>query len=212
VTVIHLLRHGEHVLRGRVLAGRTPGVGLSARGRNETLAVADRLSGEKIEALYSSPLQRTRETAEILSERLDLQIQCRDDVLEVDFGEWTGLTFDEVRADERWRLWTSCRSIATVPGGESMRQVQERAVRALFEIRQAHRDGTVLVVSHGDVIRAALLFALGMPLDFFARIEIGLASLSTIQIDNFGIRVLGLNERPRVAVPAEQIPHRRAAN
>jgi probable phosphoglycerate mutase len=81
-----------------------------------------------------------------------------------------------------------------------MRQVQERAVKALFELREAHRDGTVVVVSHGDVIRAALLFALGMPLDFYSRIEVGLASISTIQIDDFGIRVLAVNERPRLAL------------
>ena len=79
-----------------------------------------------------------------------------------------------------------------------MRQVQERVVRALCELRAVHPDGTVLIVSHGDVIRAALLFALGMPLDFFSRIEVGLASLSTIQIDNFGIRVLAVNEGPRL--------------
>jgi broad specificity phosphatase PhoE len=199
VTVFHLLRHGEHVLRGRVLAGRTPGVGLSARGRAEIAAVADRLADEKIEAIYSSPLQRTRETAEILSERLALPIQYREDILELDFGEWTGLTFNAVRADERWKLWSTCRSIATVPGGESMRQVQERAVRALCELRLTHPDQRVLIVSHGDVIRAALLFALGMPLDFFSRIEIGLASLSTIQIDDFGVRVLAVNELPRLA-------------
>jgi broad specificity phosphatase PhoE len=198
MTVFHLLRHGEHVLRGRVLAGRTPGVGLSARGRIEIAAVADRLAEEKIEALYASPLQRTRETAEILSARFDLPIEYRDDLLELDFGEWTGLTFDAVRTDERWRLWSTCRSIATIPGGESMREVQERVVRALFELRQAHRDGTVLIVSHGDVIRAALLFALGMPLDFYSRIEVGLASLNTIHIDNSGIRVLAVNEKPRL--------------
>ena len=191
MTVFHLLRHGEHVLRGRVLAGRTPGVGLSALGRAEIAAVADRLAEEKIDALYSSPLQRTRETAEILSERLNLPVAYRDDLLELDFGEWTGLTYDAVRSDERWQVWNTCRSIATVPGGESMRQVQERVVQALFDLRQTHRDGTVLVVSHGDVIRAALLFALGMPLDFYSRIAVGLASLNTIQIDGSGIRVLG---------------------
>ena len=201
MTVFHLLRHGEHVLRGRVLAGRSPGVGLSTIGRAEIAAVADRLAEEKIEALYSSPLQRTRETAEILAWRLDLPVRCREDLLELDFGEWTGLTFDAVRADARWRLWSTCRSIASVPGGESMREVQDRVVSALFELRQIHRDGTVLVVSHGDVIRAALLFALGMPLDFYSRIEVGLASLNTIQIDDHGIRVLVVNERPRISLP-----------
>lgn len=199
MTVFHLLRHGEHVLRGRVLAGRTPGVGLSGRGRAEIAAVAERLAEERVAALCSSPLQRARETAEIVAGRLDLPIEYREDVIELDFGEWTGLTFDAVRTDERWRLWSTCRSIATVPGGESMRQVQERVVKALFELHQAHPDGTVVVVSHGDVIRAALLFALGMPLDFYSRIEVGLSSISTIQIDNSGIRVLGVNERPRLS-------------
>jgi broad specificity phosphatase PhoE len=173
-------------------------VGLSALGRTEIAVVAERLADDKIEALYSSPLQRTRETAEILAERLDLPIQYREDLLELDFGEWTGLTFDAVRADERWPAWSNCRSIATVPGGESMRQVQERIVSALFDLRQNHRDGAVLVVSHGDVIRAALLFALGMPLDFYSRIEVGLASLNTIHINNSAIRVLAVNERPRL--------------
>jgi broad specificity phosphatase PhoE len=198
VTVFHLLRHGEHVLRGRVLAGRMPGVGLSVRGRAEIAAVADRLAEEEIKALYSSPLQRARETAEIISERLALPVQYREDVLELDFGEWTGLTFDAVRADQRWLAWSRCRSIAAVPGGESMREVQERAVKALIDLHQIHGHGTVVIVSHGDVIRAALLFALGMPLDLYSRIEVGLASINTIHIDDSGIRVQAVNERPRL--------------
>jgi probable phosphoglycerate mutase len=198
VTVFHLLRHGEHVLAGRVLAGRTPGVGLSERGRAEITAVAERLAEAGIDALYSSPLQRTRETAEILSDRLDLPVRYREDVLELDFGDWTGLTFDQVRAHEGFERWRSCRSIAAVPGGESMRQVQDRAIAALLDLHRAHPDERLVVVSHGDVIRAALLFALGMPLDLHARIEIAVASLSTIHIDGAGIRVASLNERPRL--------------
>jgi broad specificity phosphatase PhoE len=201
MTVFHLVRHGEHVLAGRVLAGRTHGVGLSERGRAEVAVVAERLAAENIAALYSSPLQRTKETAEILSARLDLPIGYREDIIELDFGEWTGLTFNQVRADQRWELWRSCRSIAAVPGGESMRQVQDRAVGALLDLHSAHRDGTVVIVSHGDVIRAALLFALGMPIDSYSRIEIGLASISTIRIDDSGIRVSVLNECPRLATP-----------
>jgi len=195
MTVFHLVRHGEHVLAGRVLAGRTPGVGLSEKGRSEIASVAARLAGERIAALYSSPLQRTRETAEILSAQLDLPVGYREDVIELDFGEWTGMTFDQVRADRRWEFWQSCRSISAVPGGESMRQAQDRVVDALFDLRQTHRDGTVVIVSHGDIIRAALLFALGMPLDLYSRIEVGLASVSTIRIEDSRIRVLAVNER-----------------
>jgi len=198
MTVFHLVRHGEHVRAGRVLAGRTPGVGLSERGRAEIAVVAERLAGEKITALYASPMQRTRETADILAARLALPVGYREDVIELDFGEWTGLTFDQVRADERWELWRACRSIAAVPGGESMRQVQDRAVGALLDLHRTHHDATVAIVSHGDVIRAAVLFALGMPIDSYSRLEIGLASTSTIRIDDAGIRVSVLNERPRL--------------
>ena len=197
MTVFHLLRHGEPAIFGR-LNGRLPGVGLSEKGRAEAAMQAGRLAGEKIEAIYSSPLQRTCETAEILAERLGLSIRYREDVIEIDYGEWTGLTFDQIRRDERWQMWSRSRGIAAIPGGESWRQVQERVVGALFDLQQAHPDGSVAIVSHGDVIKAALLFALGMPPDFYSRIEIAFASLSTIRLDNAGIRVSGLNEWPRL--------------
>jgi len=161
VTVFHLLRHGEPTVFGRI-NGRLPGVGLSAKGRAEIAAVAGRLAGEKVDAIYASPLERTRETA------------------------------------ERWQMWSNCRSIAAVPGGESWRQVQDRVVGALFDLQRRHPNESVVIVSHGDVIRAGLLFALGMPLDFYSRIEVALASLSTIRLDGSGIRVLALNEWPRL--------------
>jgi broad specificity phosphatase PhoE len=198
MTVFHLLRHGEHGLLGRVLAGRMPGVGLTECGRAEIAAVAERLAGEPIAAIYSSPLQRTRESAEIVAARLDLPIEFRDDVIELDFGEWTGATFESIRADPRWEAWRTQRSLARLPGGESMRQVQRRMVDALLDINGRHPHQTVVVVSHGDVIRSALLFALGMSLDSYNSIEISQGSTSTLRIDAGGIRVLGLNERPRL--------------
>ena len=197
MTVFHLLLHGEPAIFGR-LNGRLPGVGLSEKGRVEAATQARRLASEKIEAIYSSPMQRTRETAEIVAERFRLPIQYREDVIEIDYGEWTGLTFDQIRQDERWQLWSRSRSIAAVPSGESWRQVHERVVGALLDLQKSHPSGSVVVVSHGDVIRAALLFGLGMPLDFYSRIEVAFASLSTIRLDNAGIRVSGLNEWPRL--------------
>jgi probable phosphomutase (TIGR03848 family) len=200
VTTFHLIRHGEHTLLGRVLVGRMPGVGLSERGRAEANWLAARLAEERIDALCASPMQRTRETAAIIAEKLRLPILCRDDVIELDYGEWTGATFDSVRDDPRWQLWSRHRSIAILPGGESMRAVQQRVVAALFDLHAAYPDERIAIVSHGDVIRAALLFALGMPLDFYARIEVAPASLSTIRLDATGIRVLAINERPRLSV------------
>ena len=196
--VFHFLRHGEHGLLGKVLAGRMPGVGMTERGRAEIASQAERLAREKIAAIYASPLQRTRETAEIVSARLSLSIEFRDDLLELDFGEWTGATFDAIRADPRWQAWSTQRSLAAIPGGESMRAVQQRIVAAMIELNERHLHETVVLASHGDVIRAALLYALGMPLDFYNRIEIGQGSISTIQMQPSGIRVTTLGERPRL--------------
>jgi probable phosphoglycerate mutase len=199
--VFHFLRHGEHGLLGKVLAGRMPGVGMTERGRAEIASQAERLAREKVAAIYASPLQRTRETAEIVSARLSLSIEFRDDLLELDFGEWTGATFDAIRADPRWQAWSTQRSLAAIPGGESMRAVQQRIVAAMIELNERHLHETIVLASHGDVIRAALLYALGMPLDFYNRIEIGQGSISTIQIHPGGIRVLTVSERPRLPVP-----------
>jgi len=196
MATIHLVRHGQHNLGGGVLAGRTPGVGLTDLGRAEIEAVAARLERDRIAALYSSPLQRTRESAEIIAARLGLPIQFRDGVIELDFGEWTGSTFDAIRADPRWQRWSTHRSLARIPGGETMREIQQRAVEVLMDVGDTLEDGAAAIVSHGDVIRSILVFALGMPLDFFGRIEVGLGSISTIRIDRGGIRVIGINDRP----------------
>jgi probable phosphoglycerate mutase len=196
MTVFHLVRHGERE-QGRVCAGRMPGIGLTERGRAEIAAVAERLAGDSIAALYASPLQRTRESAEIIAARLGLAIEFRDDVIELDFGEWTGATFDVIRADPRWEAWRTQRSLAAIPGGESMRQVQHRAVAAVVDIGERHAHQSVAIVSHGDVIRSVLVYALGMPLDLLTRLDIGQGSISTIRCDASGIRVLALNERPR---------------
>ena len=195
MTVFHLLRHGEHAVQGRICAGRMPGIVLSERGRAEAEGAASRLAGAGIAAIYASPVERAQETAGIVGRRLALPVTVLDDLSELDFGEWTGLSFDEVRRDPRWPEWAAHRSLSRIPGGETMRAVQRRVVEALMEMRAAHPDDSVVVVSHGDVIRAALVFALGMPLDFYGRIEVATASLSTMRIDASGIRVIAVNER-----------------
>ena len=196
MTIFHLLRHGEHGLLGKALAGRMPGVGMTEKGRAEIAAAAERLAKEKIAAIYASPLQRTRETAEIVAKRLGVPVDFRDDLLEVDFGEWTGATFASIRAHPKWHAWNTQRSLAQIPGGETMRAVQHRAVDAMVELNERHLGETLVLVSHGDVIRAMLIFALGMPLDFYNRIEVVQGSLSTIQVEPERIRVIRISERP----------------
>jgi probable phosphoglycerate mutase len=196
VTIFYLLRHGEHALQGKIVAGRTPGISLSEKGRGEAEWAAGRLADAGVVAIYASPLERAQETAGIIGRQLRLPVTVRDDLSELDFGEWTGSTFEEVRKDPRWPLWAAHRSIACLPGGETMREVQRRVVETMVGLRERHPEDGVVLVSHGDVIRAALVFALGMPLDLYGRTEVATASISTIRIDAHGIRVVAINERP----------------
>ena len=195
MTVFYLLRHGEHSLQGKLVAGRTPGISLSQRGQGEAEAAAERLADAGIAAIYASPLERAQETAAIIGGRLDLPVATHGDLNELDFGDWTGLTFDAVRQDPRWPAWASHRSLSCIPGGETMREVQRRMVETLMELRALHPEGGVVLASHGDPIRAALCFCLGMPLDFYGRIEVGTGSLSTVRIADAGICVTAINRR-----------------
>jgi broad specificity phosphatase PhoE len=195
MTIFHLLRHGEHAVQGKICAGRAPGVVLSAKGRGEAETAAERLAPAGISAIYASPLERAQETAAIVAGRLNLPVETTPDLNELDFGEWTGLTFDDVRKDPRWPVWATHRSLSCIPGGETMREVQRRIVDTLVKLRERHPDDGIVLVSHGDVIRTALVFALGMPLDFYSRIEVGTGSLSTVRINAAGICVTGINRR-----------------
>jgi probable phosphoglycerate mutase len=202
VTDFHLLRHGEHTLQGKIVAGRTPGIGLSDRGRAEAEAAAARLAPAHLDnagiaAIYASPLQRAQETAQIVAKRLNLEIATHADLDEVDFGDWTGSTFAAIRETTHYPAWANRRSLAIIPGGETMRAVQRRIVETMIDLHTLHPDAALVLVSHGDTIRSALAFALGMPLDYLTRIEIATGSISTIRIDATGIRVTGLNDRAR---------------
>jgi broad specificity phosphatase PhoE len=196
MTVFHLLRHGEHSLQGKLVAGRTAGISLSERGRGEAEAAAERLAEAGIHAIFASPLERAQETAAIVGQRLSLPVETRADLNELDFGDWTGLTFDAVRGDPRWAPWAAHRSLSMIPGGETMRDVQRRVIETVIELRDLHPEGGVVLVSHGDVIRAALVYLLGMPLDFYGRIEVGTGSISTTRITPAGICVTAINQRP----------------
>lgn len=197
MTTFHLLRHGEHTLQGKIVAGRSPGIGLSDRGRAEAEAAAVRLADADIAAIYASPLQRAQETAAIVAERLGLDAAAHDDLNEVDFGDWTGSTFAAIRETAHYPAWANRRSLATIPGGETMRAVQRRIVETMLDLHALHPDAALVLISHGDTIRSALAFALGMPLDYLTRIEIATGSISSIRIDATGIRVTGMNDRAR---------------
>lgn len=188
-----LIRHATIDSSGKALAGRTSGVHLNERGRRQAQALAGRLAGIPIEAIYSSPLDRAVQTAEPLAALLGLTVGISEEVNEIAFGRWTNRSFDELSLDASFQRFNAFRSTASAPGGEFMLQAQTRMVLALEELRSRHREGIVAVVSHGDPIKAAVAFYAGIPLDLFQRIEISLASVSVVEIDDNSVRILSIN-------------------
>lgn len=193
MTTFLLVRHAAHVLGGDVIAGRSPEAHLSREGRAQAERLAARLSSLPIRAVFASPIRRAHETAEPLADRLGLSVRLDDALAEIDYGEWTGGRFDELARRPRWRRWNQFRSGTAVPGGESMLEVQARVVGALLRLRDEHPTACLAVVSHGDPIKSAIAYFLGVPLDLSRRIEIGLASVSVLALDDDGARVPCVN-------------------
>jgi probable phosphoglycerate mutase len=193
VTRLLLIRHAHHDYIGRAIAGRLPGITLSERGKREAASLPGRLADAGIAAVYSSPLERALETAAPIAARLGLLVEIREALGEIGFGEWTGRTMAELERDPLWRKFNAYRSGTRAPGGETMLETQARVAAELDRIRGAHPDAAVAVVSHGDVIRAAILHYAGIPLDLFQRIEIYPASVSVIELDDHAPRIVTLN-------------------
>jgi broad specificity phosphatase PhoE len=194
-TTFHLVRHGSHDRLNRMLCGRMEGVGLGDLGRAEAQVAASRLQGEPLAAVISSPLQRCQETAHALAAEHRLPVEEEAAFIELDFGDWTGLSFDELRRDPRFEPWNSRRTLNRPPGGESLGEAQIRAVRGLERLRERFPDGAVAIVSHSDVIKALVAHVLGSNLDLYHRFDVDPASLTTLVIGDWGARLTRLNVR-----------------
>ncbi len=189
-----LIRHGMTVAVGNYLSGWTPGVHLNARGRGEVERVGRNLAGVRIHAIYSSPLDRARETAQAVAAPHRLDIQFRDRLGEVRTGDWTGRSIAELDAgDPLWHAWNANRGTARIPNGESYLELQDRMVSELMAIAAGHDSQIVAAVSHADPIRAALLQFLGIPGDLCLRLEIRPASVSVLHLGPGQPRVAALN-------------------
>jgi broad specificity phosphatase PhoE len=196
-TTLFLVRHASHGLLGRVLTGRMAGVSLSEAGRAEAERLAGRLAREGLTRLQSSPSDRARETAARIAAATGLAVEVEPALDEIDYGDWMGRDFDTLDGDPAWARWNSARGLSRPPGGEAMWQVEARVLGLVERLRSAGDDARVALVSHGDVIKAALLHHLGLTPDAWQRIEIGPASVSVLAIEDWGARVLSINEAAR---------------
>lgn len=192
-TTILLIRHGLNDAVGVRLAGRET-VPLNEAGFEQARRLVTRLAGVRIDAIYVSPLLRTRQTAEPLATARGIEMREMPGAIEFDMGVFDGRRFDELKQDPRWQRFSSQRSLARGDGGESMIEVQARAVRGLLDAASRHPGGTIAVFSHADVIRAAVMYFAGMPIDFFHRLDLVPASLCAIALRPDGPALLKVND------------------
>jgi probable phosphoglycerate mutase len=200
VTLVLLVRHGLTAGTGSVLTGRTPGIGLDDRGRDQAAALAARLAGVALDAIVSSPLQRCRETADAIAAARDGHpVAVTEDArfAEVAYGDWTGKPIKRLTKEPLWRVVQAHPSAVRFPGqdGESLPGVQERAVAAIrdWNTRLGPKAG-YLVCSHGDVIKSILADSLGMHLDMFQRIQVDPCSVSVVRYTPLRPFVIRMND------------------
>jgi probable phosphomutase (TIGR03848 family) len=193
--IVLLVRHGEndYVKKGR-LAGRLPGVHLNEKGRQQAEILAEKLKDAPIKAIYSSPLERTMETAAPSAAALKLEVIPRDGLLEVDFGEWQDKTLKSLRRLKLWKTVQGAPSLMRFPGGESFADAQHRVVSELLQLCAQHDAKDLFVcVSHSDLIKLAVAYFIGLPLDNFQRLHAGPGSINTLMISEQSSSLLGLN-------------------
>lgn len=194
MTVLLLIRHAVTDVTGKRLSGRTPGVHLSPDGRRQAEALAERLSAVPIAALYASPLERCVETAEVIGERRGLGVQLLPQLEEVAYGRWTGRPLAQLVRTSLWTKIQQSPSSVRFPEGETLAEVQRRAVDALEGVAGRHPRGVVAAVSHADVIRLVLAHYAGVHLDLFQRLIVSPASVSAVALGDRVPRILRMND------------------
>jgi probable phosphoglycerate mutase len=200
MTTLLLVRHGHTDAAGKRLTGRAPGVHLNELGRRQAERLVERLDGVRIDAIVSSPLERCRETAAPLAKARGRAVDVGRAWIEVGYGEWTGRSISQLRRTKLWRRVMFAPSNVRFPGGESLLEVQGRAVDASLDIAARHARGTIVVVSHADVIRLLVAHLAGMHADHLQRLSIDTASITAVSISDGFPRLLTLNDTDDLGV------------
>lgn len=181
----------------RKLQGHSP-IELNAAGRRDAEALALALREEKVEAIYSSPLQRSLETAQAINHFHQLAIESEDGLKELDIGDLDGLTIEEMRSQYSsfWQNWTSGEpGLAKCPNGESLAEAQQRAWATIQEITRRHRQQTAIVVTHYFVIVSVICKALGIDLSHMGRFRaLNTGAINILDFRDEGITLTLFND------------------
>lgn len=191
-----LIRHAECSGLGERLNGRTPGVTLNAAGARQAAALGAALSDLPIAAIYSGPLERARATAAAIALPHALEPRVLAALDEVDYGAWTGRTFEELAGRSDWQAWQRHRSSVRIPGGELLVEVQARVIAAITQLQQRHPDECLAIITHAELVRLVLAHCLAIPIDLALRIEVTPASVSRIRWYPAGPAVTSMGVEP----------------
>ena len=193
-TLVLLVRHGQTPTTGASLPGRAPGLHLSDEGIAQAEAAAARIAElPTVAAVYTSPMERTRETAAPIARACKLRVRRAKGLIECDFGGWTGAKLNQLRKLDAWRTVQRYPSGFRFPGGESFAEMQARALDAVHDLVAAHPGDTIVAVSHADVIKSVVGAATGTHLDLFQRIVISPCSITAILYTTEGPIVMTTN-------------------
>jgi len=193
-TLVLLVRHGQTSTTGTVLPGRAKGLHLAETGRSQADVAATRIGAlKKVHAVYSSPLERTRETAAPIGRAVGQKVKIVKGLLECDFGTWTGKKLSVLRKKPEWSTVQNRPSVFRFPDGESFAEMQLRIWNQLDELVGDHPGETVVAVSHADPIKAAVAMASGVHLDLFQRTVISPCSITPLLFTAAGPIVLAVN-------------------
>ena len=193
-TLVLLVRHGTTPTTGKILPGRARGLRLAESGKEQARRVAERVAElGTIAAIYSSPLERARETASPIARALGKPVRIDRGLLECDFGDWTGQSLRRLMKKPEWATVQRAPSMFRFPHGESFVEMQTRMVDAIDRIRRRHPGKTVVCVSHADPIKALVAHATGTPLDLFQRLVISTCSVTAILYTDSSPIVLTVN-------------------
>ena len=193
-TLVLLVRHGQTPTTGKHLPGRAPGLHLSEEGQRQAELAAKRIAElPHVDAVYSSPLERARETAAPIAAARGLKVQIDKGLLECDFGHWTGGELKELMKQPEWLTVQRYPSGFRFPDGESFGEMQARMNACLERLRGRHPGGVLVAVSHADTIKAAVTHAMGAHLDLFQRTVISTCSITAIAYATNGPMVLTVN-------------------
>ena len=193
-TRLVLARHAVTAQTGPLLSGRAPGIDLSDDGRKQADALADRLAGLPVAAVYASPIDRTLQTAQAVAARHELEVRPLPGVIEADYGEWTGQSLADLAKTDLWKVVQRTPSRAAFPGGESLAAMQARMIAAIDAVVVDHPGDLVVVVSHADPIKAAIAHYTGVHLDLFQRIVVSPASVTAFEFGPHGVAMLKCND------------------